>query len=472
MFITDVEDERFVGGIGIVAVIVLLATMVAASLTDNSFSFLNGTMSELLSDNVMVAGCVIAGILGILFGFLITYKKPDSKVLIGLVRGILIMATGATLIAAGLSHGASWAVLLFTVLMILVAVSDIFYNWVTDQKLLMIISLILALAVALPGILAQIGDNNAMGFVFLIFAAVWLLFISVLRFAPLMEEEERARQKGKVKSKQNAKEAGKKNAPVPRPYPGRTEEKPAQKKPAAEHKKPASADKPADNAKAAESKGTGSKEDKPKLKVMSSREAAAARDSARTKDTEAQQKKKSAQAAESSDELVEVDIVETDVVIVSESENEVVVEEILIEEAVFEKVPNAGAGHGGSAHHAAAKPRHVEDDDEEDDEIGITDDSPSAMLRRATWNKGLRCRRDYGEYQIPIAFVKAKVAVYVVESMGANPDDEKLRSKGWTIFRYLEKDITDGKEQAEEINKAVKENLRAERNAKKKKAKK
>ena len=114
------------------------------------------------------------------------------------------------------------------------------------------------------------------------------------------------------------------------------------------------------------------------------------------------------------------------------------------------------------------------DDEGLDEEYEIVEDTPDALVRRAAWNKGLRCRRDYGEHSIPVAFVKGKVAVYVVPEMGDTSIDDTLRSEGWTVFRFLESDVTDGKEQGEEIAKAVKENLKAERAAakKKKKAKK
>ena len=111
-------------------------------------------------------------------------------------------------------------------------------------------------------------------------------------------------------------------------------------------------------------------------------------------------------------------------------------------------------------------------DDFADDEIMEdiwTDNSPEALVRRAAWNKGLRCRRGYGPHKIPVAFVKGKVAVYVTAD---NPDtsiDDVLKSEGWIVLRYNEFDITDGTDQGAEIAQAVKAHIREMNAAKKKK---
>ena len=99
-----------------------------------------------------------------------------------------------------------------------------------------------------------------------------------------------------------------------------------------------------------------------------------------------------------------------------------------------------------------------------------TDNSPEALVRRAAWNKGLRCRRGYGERNIPVAFVKGKVAVYVDDGEPDTSGDDELRAEGWTVLRYRAEDITDGKAQGDEIATAVRENTKS--TAKKKKAKK
>ena len=111
---------------------------------------------------------------------------------------------------------------------------------------------------------------------------------------------------------------------------------------------------------------------------------------------------------------------------------------------------------------------------EVEEELGedmFTDYSPEAVVRRAAWNKGLRCRRGYGEHNIPVAFVKGKVAVYVEGADADTSIDDILREEGWTVLRYDASTITDGKAQGEEINQAVKANNRAAKAASKKKKK-
>ena len=123
---------------------------------------------------------------------------------------------------------------------------------------------------------------------------------------------------------------------------------------------------------------------------------------------------------------------------------------------------------------SAPDPVPSEDNPErEDEELGediFTDYSPEAVVRRAAWNKGLRCRRGYGEHNIPVAFVKGKVAVYVQPADADTSMDDVLKSEGWTVLRYDEAQVTDGKKQGEEIAAAVKANMReAKASAKKKK---
>ena len=108
--------------------------------------------------------------------------------------------------------------------------------------------------------------------------------------------------------------------------------------------------------------------------------------------------------------------------------------------------------------------------DSEQTEDVYTDNSPEALVRRAAWNKGLRCRRGYGERNIPVAFVKGKVAVYIDDGEPDTSGDDELRAEGWTVLRYRASDVTDGKEQGDQIAAAVKENTKAAN--KKKKAKK
>ncbi len=93
--------------------------------------------------------------------------------------------------------------------------------------------------------------------------------------------------------------------------------------------------------------------------------------------------------------------------------------------------------------------------------LGLEPDTPETFVRRAAWNKGLRCRRDYGKYKIPVAFVKGKVAVFVDGEVPMTSKDETLAKEGWTVLHFSEADITDGVAEAEVIVNAVKENTRA-----------
>ena len=119
---------------------------------------------------------------------------------------------------------------------------------------------------------------------------------------------------------------------------------------------------------------------------------------------------------------------------------------------------------------AEAAPEEIEEsaaaDEDFEDEWALT---PEGKVRRAAWNKGLRCRRNYGPDCIQTAFVKPKVAVFVLESDARTELDDKLEAEGWTVLRYKEADITDGQDQAAEIKQAAKDNLRAQKKAKKRK---
>ncbi|MBR1888336.1 MAG: hypothetical protein IJ810_00045 [Candidatus Methanomethylophilus sp.] len=112
------------------------------------------------------------------------------------------------------------------------------------------------------------------------------------------------------------------------------------------------------------------------------------------------------------------------------------------------------------------------DEDFDDDDFELEPDTPAALLRRACWNTGLRCRKNYGPYFIPVAFVKSKVAVYIDEDTPDHSNDEVLAKKGWIVLHFAESKITDGADEAQVVYDAVKENIRAMKKAKKSKAKK
>ena len=140
---------------------------------------------------------------------------------------------------------------------------------------------------------------------------------------------------------------------------------------------------------------------------------------------------------------------------------------------------SAAAGAAGAAAGVAVAAAVADDDDDDedddfdDDEIledTFTDYSPEALVRRAAWNKGLRCRRDYGDYHVPVAFVKGKVAVYVEEPGSADTKaEEALKKDGWVILRFDINKVTDGLDEGAQIADAVKANIRAIKAAKKKK---
>ena len=142
--------------------------------------------------------------------------------------------------------------------------------------------------------------------------------------------------------------------------------------------------------------------------------------------------------------------------------------EIIIEEAPSEPVPEEPAAEIKVDEPAVP----AESEDEVLGEDLYTDYSPEAVVRRAAWNKGLRCRRGYGEFNIPVAFIKGKVAVYVDSDEPDTTHDAALREMGWTILRYDASTVTDGKAQGDEIAAAVKANMRSAKAAAKKKSKK
>ena len=150
------------------------------------------------------------------------------------------------------------------------------------------------------------------------------------------------------------------------------------------------------------------------------------------------------------------------------------VQEPVIEEPKVEDVPAEAApetvGAEGQANIETSETQ--ESGEEVLGEDIYTDYSPEAVVRRAAWNKGLRCRRGYGEFNIPVAFVKGKVAVYVDSEEPDTTHDAELRDMGWTVLRYDASTVTDGKAQGDEIAAAVKANMRSAKAAAKKKSKK
>jgi len=146
-------------------------------------------------------------------------------------------------------------------------------------------------------------------------------------------------------------------------------------------------------------------------------------------------------------------------------EKEAAEKERLEKEAAAAKERELAAAREKEAAEKAAAAAAAEATSEEEDPMGEdiwTDMSPQALVRRAAWNKGLRCRKDYGAQCIPVAFVKPKVAAYILtEGTVDKKTKEELEEDGWIVLSFLESDISDGEEQALQIKAAVRENLRS-----------
>ena len=235
------------------------------------------------------------------------------------------------------------------------------------------------------------------------------------------------------------------------------EEKPAETAPAAAVEEapaaatPAEEEKPAEPAPAAVVEETPAEEEIPEMpKVMSSQDAAA---------------EAAAVKAENEERLSEQPAPAEE----TPAEEEKPAEPAPVEEAPAEQPAVAGAAVAVDEDEGENIPEEdsSEIDSGDDDymlsleDLGLEPDTPETFVRRAAWNKGLRCRRDYGKYKIPVAFVKGKVAVFVDGEVPMTSKDETLAKEGWTVLHFSEADITDGVAEAEVIVKAVKENTRA-----------
>ena len=232
------------------------------------------------------------------------------------------------------------------------------------------------------------------------------------------------------------------------------EEKPAEPAPAAAVEEAPAAATPAEEEKPAEPapvEETPAEEEIPEMpKVMSSQDAAA---------------EAAAVKAENEERLSEQPAPAEE----TPAEEEKPAEPAPVEEAPAEQPAVAGAAVAVDEDEGENIPEEdsSEIDSGDDDymlsleDLGLEPDTPETFVRRAAWNKGLRCRRDYGKYKIPVAFVKGKVAVFVDGEVPMTSKDETLAKEGWTVLHFSEADITDGVAEAEVIVKAVKENTRA-----------
>jgi Fe-S oxidoreductase/very-short-patch-repair endonuclease len=109
---------------------------------------------------------------------------------------------------------------------------------------------------------------------------------------------------------------------------------------------------------------------------------------------------------------------------------------------------------------------YKEAEEETDDDVlkeETAQDSGELRLRRKLWRRGYRYRKKYGSKKITIAFLKAKVAVFVSESASARDkdDDEALKTAGWTVLRFKDSSIKDANKEADRIIAAIENNLNA-----------
>ncbi len=137
-------------------------------------------------------------------------------------------------------------------------------------------------------------------------------------------------------------------------------------------------------------------------------------------------------------------------------------EESAAEEKPAEDTPAVSEEDGENLPEEDSEPMSEDEgDDSSFDDLGLEPDTPETFVRRAAWNKGLRCRRNYGKHKIPVAFVKGKVAVFVDDGVPSASRDEVLVKEGWTVLHFAEADVTDGSIEADIILKAVKENVKS-----------
>ncbi|NLU46238.1 MAG: hypothetical protein GXX87_04790 [Euryarchaeota archaeon] len=391
-------DSRTLGLIGFSAVLVYAAALMAAIIMTTGFEPGSSALSELRGAPAYVAGTVVAGVLGIVAGAGLFIKSRDG-VFIAKVRGALVTLAAAALILLGVSGDGSLAWALFMILAVFAALSETGFNWISGRNPALALS---GISVALMVLTAMFTGS---GLPFAAAAAFWVASSSlprILEGGPDRQEPEASptvRTAPAVSYSDGSADVAE-SAPPNENRPATIDMNPpaAPTAVAIRPAEPASADAPVQTAEPERA------EELPKLRIMSSKEAATARDAKMSED---------------------------------------------------------------KGREAEAAPEGETDADGSHEDAMMYPETPDVMVRRAAWNKGLRCRRDYGPHRIPVAFVKSRVAVYVSPDE-SGPTDEKLRSEGWTVLRYKTDGITDGKEQAEEIARTVRENLKAQRASKKK----
>ncbi|UAL07873.1 MAG: hypothetical protein KRP56_01000 [Candidatus Methanogranum gryphiswaldense] len=452
------SDGKVLGTLGLLAALIYVIALFAAALTTSGFEIGVNNITDLGETSVYTAGCIVAGLLGLIFGAGILMRNIKG-VFIAKVYGILILVAAVVLIVLGATKSDSTVVMIFEIVAIIAVISEVGFNWISEQKALMVVSAFFAIFM-----IGTAALDAILGFGFAVFTALWIILTAV-SYISEGQCEACTKKTSKPINKKDNKSVGKQKQQAS----VKTTEKVPSKK-VEETKKSATVTLKTDASKA-EVKAEGpkvepkkndvqketlkveeKKEELPKLKVMSSREAAVVRDTKKVDDVkvEVPVEKTTKQPAESVKDMPVSNVSENNV----EPIEKVKVESVsIVQEEIRITDPDD----------------EVEELEGDLEEVNITEDTPDALVRRAAWNKGLRCRRNYGEHKIPVAFVKGKVAVYISSEIGDKAEDEALIAEGWVVLHYVECDITDGKSQGEEIAKALKENLKAERASKKKK---
>ncbi|MDY0293167.1 MAG: hypothetical protein RBQ77_01145 [Candidatus Methanomethylophilaceae archaeon] len=407
-----VKHAGILGSMGAVSALVFLVLLLIAMNSAGGWTLGVNRLSELGtiggSAAYYTAGCVISGALAILFGLGFSLREVNA---VHKVCGLLVVVAAALLVALGLTAGAGDLNVSISLMFCGVATAVVLAETVGS-----IIDRTYVLAVisgALLIILALVLFTDALkGAAFAFVLAIWAMFQGALFLAPDAAPVRKAAPAGRSKQKRHESESGK----------ARDSEERAQEKP----KDPK------------QDGGNPGKE--ASVQVLPKEEKADPTSS------------ESLPAAEPSTEPGPSD------------------EETIVAPLAEKQEEDTSEGVAGSPLPAFAK-IHGEESNPSAAEDFFTDNSPGALVRRAAWNKGLRCRRDYGEHRIPVAFVKGKVAVFVEPADAPREKDGMLESEGWKVLRYDEAAVSDGKVQAEEINSAVKANLRAAKAASKKRRK-
>ena len=460
------DNGRVLGLLGVLAAVAFIVSLFAAAFTTEGFQIGVEDISKLHSGTIYMAGCIIAGLLGIVYGAGLILRSKGGAV-ISKVHGILFAVTAAVLVAMVALEFMDIMFWVFFGLVCATILSGVADNWISEQKIMMILSAFLLIVIIATG-----ATHAILGFAFPFLVAVWVLLVSFILYAEVAVPETVAKPKKADKAKKTekkkadvAKTADKKKAEPKKAEPKKEEPKKAEPKKAEPKKEEPKKVEPvkAEPAAKPEAKPAEAKtEELPKLKVMSSRNAAVVRETVKEQVVVKDEPKKvePAKVEPPKAEPAKAEPVKVEPAKVEPPKAEPAkVEPVKVEPAKVEPVEEE----------FPEEPEFVDADEDFEGDFEIAEDTPDALVRRAAWNKGLRCRRDYGEYNIPVAFVKGKVAVYVLPEKGDTSVDEKLKAEGWTVIRYLESEITDGKDQGEEIAAAVKENLKLEKASKKKK---